>query len=401
MVHRVQGRGIQLHLRGGTFPIALLSCTLWLGATLWPAHGASAPPPSVTIATVQRSNVAPSHSFIGRVIAIQSAQIVPRVTAFIDAVPVKQGSDVKSGDVIYQLQKSQYEAAVQAAQAQLASAQAGLKNDQVAYERASRLNNQGFEAQSNLDSALATRDQARAAVLSAQANLAQAALNLSYCTIRSPIDGRIGAVTLTKGNLVTPTTPALAAVNQLDPIRVVFSVADSDLVRVEQKTGHTQGEITNGLVVNLRLPDGSEYNQVGKIAFLGNQVDQQTGTVAIYADFANPQHLLLPGGFVTVEVRQAKPEMRVLVPVVAVQIDQKGSYVLIVGAGNKVAQQPITTAQQMAQNFVVTKGLGAGDRVIVAGVQKVQPGEVVNPIPAPVTVQQNGSQATAQAGQGD
>jgi len=350
------------------------------------------PPPAVTVAPVQVENVAPANSFIGRVTAIQSVQIVPRVTAFIEDVPVKQGSDVKAGDVIYELQKSQYQAAVQAAQAQLTSAQAAVKNAQLAFDRASRLTRQGFEAQANLDQATATRDQAQASVLSAQANLAQAALNLSYCTIRSPIDGRIGAITLTKGNLVTPNTPALATINQLDPIRVVFSVSDSTVVSVERKTGATQSEIAAGLVVHLRLPDGSQYKETGKIAFLSNQVDVQTGTVSVYADFPNPQRLLLPGAFVNVDVRQAQPDERPLVPVAAVQTDKNGTYVLTVGTDNKVAQQPITIGSQIAQNYIVTKGLTGDERVIVEGVQKVRPGEVVNPTAAPPTARQDASQ---------
>ena len=350
--------------------------------------------------TIEPHNVAPTHSFIGRVIAIQSVRIVPRVTAFIEAVPVKQGSDVKAGQVIYELQKSQYQAALQSAQAQLASAQAALANDQVAYERATRLTHQGFEAQSNLDTATATRDEARASVESAQANLAQAALNLSYCTIRSPIDGRIGAVTMTKGNLVTPSTPAMATINQLDPIRVVFSVAAGNVMRAQQKTGKAPTQISKGLVVNLQLPDGATYNHTGRIAFLGNQVDQQTGTVPVYADFANPQDLLLPGAYVTVLVSHAKPLERLLVPVAAVQTDQKGSYVLTVGTGNKVAQQPIVTGQQIAQNFIVTKGLAAGERVIVTGIQKVRPGEAVNPTPAAPPPPQTTARAAGHAGKG-
>jgi membrane fusion protein, multidrug efflux system len=350
------------------------------------------------VATVRLHNVAPSHSFIGRVVAIQSVQIVPRVTAFIDAVPVKQGSNVKAGEIIYELQKSQYQAALLSAQAQLASAQAALKNDQVAYERAARLNQHGFAAESTLDTAIATRDQAQASVLSARAAIEQATLNLSYCSIRSPIDGRIGAVVLTKGNLVTPSTPALATINQLNPIRVVFSVADNKMIRAQQRTGHSQAEITKGVVVSLQLPDGSTFDHTGTIAFVGNQVDQRTGTVPIYADFANPQNLLLPGAFVSVSARRAKPEKRLLVPVAAVQTDQKGNYVLLVGAGNKVVQQPITTGEQIAQNFIVIKGLNAGERVIVVGVQKVRPGEVVNPTETPAPAAS--SQATEQVSQG-
>ncbi len=341
------------------------------------------PPPAVTVAPVVLKDVAPVYSFIGRVVAIQSVQIVARVTAFIDDIPVKQGSDVKAGQVLYQLQKAQYEAAVQSAGAQLDSAKAALRQAQLAYDRAARLNRQGFEAQANLDQALATRDQAQAGVLNAEANLVQAKLNLGYCTITSPIDGRIGAITLTKGNLVTPSTPALATVNELDPIRVVFSVSDRVIVDTQRKTSATPDQIAAALAVHLKLPDGSEYKQAGRIAFLNNQVDPATGTVSVYADFPNPDRLLLPGAYVTVEVRRAKPQERPLVPVESVQTDRNGSFVLVVGPDNKVRQQPVALGRQVAQDFIVEKGLSGGERVIVAGVQKVRPGETVHPTEAP------------------
>ena len=357
------------------------------------AKPASAPP-VVTVATVQPHNVAPSHHFIGHVTAIQTVPIVSRVTAFVEEVPVKEGSDVKPGQILLVLQKTQYQAALMSAEAQLASAQAALKNDQVAYERAERLNNQGFEAQSNLDSAIATRDQARASVESAQAAITQAALNLSYCTIRSPITGRIGVVTPNRGDLVTPGTAALATINQLDPIRVVFSVATTDLKQALHQSGWTSTQATRELAVNLQLPDGSDYDETGKIAFFGNQVDLQTGTVPVYADFANPQDRLLPGEYVSVSVHSAKPVERLLVPVAAVQTDQKGTYVLTVGADSKVAQQPITIGQQVAQNFIVIKGLSEGMRVIVVGVQKVHAGEPVQTVEAPYS-----REAVAQSGE--
>jgi membrane fusion protein (multidrug efflux system) len=369
---------------------ALLAILL-IGA-LWrinPADAADKPAgplPAVLVVPVKVENVAPVYSFIGHVQAIQSVQIVPRVTAFIEKEPVAQGSDVKAGDVLFELQKAQYQAAVQSAQAQLDSANAALHEAQLAYNRALQLNLHGFEAQSNLDQATATRDQDQANVLAAQANLAQAQLNLSYCTITSPIDGRIGVITLTKGNLVTPSTPPLATVNQMDPIRVVFSVSDRELVSVKQRTGSSIEKIAGGLALQLILPDGSPYKQPGHISFLNNEVDPQTGTVSVYADFPNPDRLLVPGGYVTINVRRAKPEERPLVPVASVQSDQQGSYVLLVGPDDKVAQRPVELGRQIAQNYIVTKGLAGGERVIVEGVQKVRPGEVVNPQPAPSAI---------------
>jgi membrane fusion protein (multidrug efflux system) len=363
--------------------IGLLLGLVLASGSIRSAAAQGAPPPAVTVVRIPVKDVAPVHSFIGRVEAIQSVQIQPRVTAFIDSVPVQQGSDVHAGQVLFQLQRAQYEATLKSAQAQLSSAQAALRQSQVAYTRAARLNRQGFESQANLDQATATRDQDQAKIDSAEAAIAQAQLDLSYCTITSPIDGRIGAVTLTKGNLVTPSTGTLVTVNQLDPIRVVFSVADRVLVEVEQKTGATLREIAEATLVRLTMPGGTQYNHSGKIAFLSNEVDPKTGTVSVYADFPNPDRLLLPGAFVNVDVRRATPEKHPLVPVAAVQTDKSGNYVLVVGADGKVKQQPVKTGRQIGQDLIVDSGLSGGEQVIVAGVQKVQAGQTVTATEAP------------------
>jgi len=340
------------------------------------AFGAA--PPIVTVTPVTQQNVAPSFTNIGHVIAIQSVKVVPRVTAFIDEVNVKQGSDVKAGQVLFTLQKDQYEAALQTAQAGLASAQAAVINANLAYERAARLNATGFEAESNLDSALATRNEDQANVLSAQANVANAQLNLSYCTIAAPIDGRVGAVTLTKGNLVTTTTGTLITINQLDPIRVEFSVsADSPILAAAQGAQRTSFALT------LDLPDGKPYQPKGHIAFLDNQVNSSTGTVNVYADFPNPQAQLLPGAYVNVVTAPAKPQEAMIVPVVAVQTDQNSSFVLVVGPDDKVVQSTVTLGQQLGQSYIVKSGVKVGDRVIVDGIQKVKVGQVVSVQVAP------------------
>jgi membrane fusion protein (multidrug efflux system) len=159
-----------------TFAVCLPALAGILTAPSGALAQAAAPPPAVTVAPVAVKNVAPVYTFIGRVVAIHSVQVVPRVTAFIEEVPVRQGSEVEAGQVLFQLQKAQYQAALQSAQAQLMSAQAGLQQPQLAYQRVARLNQRGFEAQANLDQAIATRDKDQAAVLSAQANLAQAQL---------------------------------------------------------------------------------------------------------------------------------------------------------------------------------------------------------------------------------
>jgi membrane fusion protein (multidrug efflux system) len=344
---------------------------------------AAAPLPSVVVTQVSDENIAPSFSNIGHVIAIQSVKIMPRITAFINQVNFTQGSTVKAGQVLFTLQPEQYQAALETAKADVASAQAALANAELIYGRAVNLKQTGFEAQSALDTALATRNEDQANLLSTQAMLANAALNLSYCTITAPINGRIGAVVLTKGNLVTTTTGTLATINQLNPIRVEFSVsADSPILAAAQNDpSESQFAIT------LDLPNGKPYPIKGKIAFLDNQVDTNTGTVNVYADFANPNAALLPGAYVNVDTAPVKPQEVLLVPVSAVQTDQDNSYVLTVGADNKVAKATVTLGDQIGQNFVVKSGVKLGDRVIVDGVQKVVVGDAVSVTTAPMSVQ--------------
>ncbi|MGH6674681.1 MAG: efflux RND transporter periplasmic adaptor subunit, partial [Xanthobacteraceae bacterium] len=315
-----------------------------------------------------------------------------RVTAFIEDVPVRQGSEVQAGQVLFQLQKEQYQAALQSAQAQLGHDQALLaeaRGDLARYDQLAKQNS--IALQQAADQAFLVQ-QDEATVKLDQANVDNAKLNLSYTTITSPIAGRIGAVTLTKGNLVTPSTAALATINQLDPIRVVFAV--SYLMNAAEKAGLSPAKAA-ARTIQLKLPDGSSYKSAGKIAFFDNQVSAQTGTVSIYADFPNPDHLLLPGTFVTVEVHRAKPLERPLVPVEAVQTNQSGNFVLAVDSDGKVEERPVTLGPQIAQNFIVEKGLAGGERVIIAGVQKVKPGETVHPVPSPPAA------ATASAGRGE
>jgi membrane fusion protein (multidrug efflux system) len=340
----------------------------------------AAPAPSVVVTPVTEQNIAPSFGNIGHVMAIQSVKIVARVNAFINDVNFKQGSVVKTGQVLFTLQPEQFQAALQTAQATLAAAQAALQNAELVYERAQHLNTTGFEAQSDLDAALASRNEDQANVLSAQASLANAALNLSYCTIIAPIDGRIGVVALTKGNLVTTTTGTLATINQLDPIRVVFSVsADSPILAAERESVGSQ------FAISLDLPGGQPYPFKGKIVFLDNQVNSSTGTVNVYADFPNPNGDLLPGAYVNVDTAPAQAREALLVPVTAVQTDQNSQYVLIVGPDHKVVQKAVTLGEQIAQNFVVESGVSLGEQVIVDGIQKVKVGQTVASTTAPAS----------------
>lgn len=338
---------------------------------------AAAPPPAVTVTPVTEQNIAPSFSNIGHVIAINSVKVTPRVTAYIDKIDVKQGSDVKTGQVLFTLQTAQYEAALETAEASLASAKAALENAQLQYQRASSLRSTGFEAQSTLDTISATRNEDQANVLSAEAGVANAQLNLGYCTIVSPLDGRIGFIPPSVGDLVTPTTGTIATINQLDPIRVEFAVPSSSPILAAAIRAQN-GPLTEKFSISIDLPDGQPYPLTGHISFLANEVDTSTGTVNVYADFPNPNGALLPGAYVNVNTAPAQKREALLVPVTAVQTSQDGQYVLVVGPDHNVTQQTVTVGDQIAQDYVVRSGLKAGELVIVDGIQKVTVGHAVS-----------------------
>jgi membrane fusion protein (multidrug efflux system) len=384
-------------LDSNRYRVAGFATLMLAGLAIRGTAQAANPLPSVVATPVVESDVSTSLGYIGHVVAIQSVKLVPRVTAFIDQVTVKQGSDVKAGQVLFRLQTAQYQAALQSAEANLASAQAALANAIVTYERAKSLNSNGFSPTSTLDQDIATRQEDQANILSATAAIAVAQLNLGYCTITAPIAGRIGNIPLTQGNLVTPSTSALATINQLDPIRVVFAVStDSPLLYA---THYASGKQDQGadpnFKVNLDLPNGKPYPETGRIAFFDNQVDTSTGTVNVYADFPNPRTLLLPGAYVSVLAEPAKPKMALLVPVAAVQTDQSSSFVLVVGADKKVTQQTVTLGDQIDQNYIVKSGLTAGQDVIVDGIQKVKVGSMVSVTYAPASQPNGGATSTA------
>jgi RND family efflux transporter MFP subunit len=291
-------------------------------------------------------------------------------------------------------------AALNGAQASLASAQATRAGNQanqrqaeLTLKRQLTLVRSDTVAQAAVDQATASRDlaaaqvqQADAQIQAAQAQIEQARLNLSYTEIRTPIAGRIGKAQLTSGNLVTANSGTLATVVQADPIRVVFSISDLGyLTVIDELKPNDQGVPSNPTryTPRLRLSDGSEYTSVGKIAFMDNTVDPSTGTIAVYADFPNPNLQLLPGQYVDVAVETGEAKSLPVVPAAAVQLDQDGAYVFVLGEGNRAVIRRIKTGARVGIDWAVSSGLASGDVVIVAGIQKIRPGIVVSPEPAP------------------
>jgi membrane fusion protein (multidrug efflux system) len=337
-------------------------------------------PPVVTVLAVTEAEVNPPTEHVGRIEAIQAVDLRARVPGYLEAVKFQEGSDVRAGDLLFGIEQAPYLASVNAARAKVASAEAALTNTSQYLRRLQAVRSGGVSA-SDLEAAVSDELKAKALLQEAKASLEQAELDLGYTIIKAPISGRIGRTAFTKGNLVGPDSGALARIVQIDPIRVVYSVSENDYAAV--KTSHqdmTPEQLRQELVPRLKLSNGELYPAAGKLAFADNEVDAGTGTIAVWAEFKNPHAILLPGQYVTVLLSLSNPRRLPVVPQSAVQEDREGRYVFVVDGDNKVQQRRITTGAVSGVNWAVEAGLMAGETVIVQGVQKVRPGQVVETV---------------------
>ena len=378
--------------------MALLALLAAPGTALSQAAG-EAKPPIVDTAVVALAPVTRNNEFVGSVVAAQQVALTPRVEGFLDKVNFTEGSFVKADSVAYEIEKDTYQAAVDGAKATLQSAQAAevgakanLRQADITLQRQKELVRTNAVAQSAVDQAQATRDSAQATVDQAtaqialsQAQLDTALLNLSFTDIKSPISGRIGKTAVTEGNLVSPSTGVLATVVQVDPIRVVFSISDREYLAVIKAVKGDNTAIAadeSQYRPSLVLPDGTVYDQPGKIAFIDNSVDPATGTIAVYAEFPNPKLQLVPGQYVSVTVLSGQPVELPVVPAAAILQDLSGPYVFVLSEDNRAEIRRVTLGQRVETNWAIESGLTAGEVIIVSGIQRVQAGIVVNPNPA-------------------
>jgi membrane fusion protein (multidrug efflux system) len=337
---------------------------------------AGPPPPAVGVQLAAIKGVVRSYEFIGRIQAIGIVALRARVEGFLDKVLFREGQDVKAGDLLYQIEKAPYQALVQQAEANVAAAQAQAVNAQLQYNRSLQLVKSQFTPQATLDRDRAALDTARAQILQTQAALAQAQINLGYTDVRAPIDGRIGRTAYTQGNLVNAASGVLATIVSQDPIYVLFPVSEQQLEDIRQSRNEQGGQPIKIEIV-VRMANGQEYPHPGIWNYTDVQVSQQTDTLLMRATLPNPERQLTDGAFVTVVVRERKQQPRLVVPQAALQVDQAGSYVLIVDSADKVELRRITLGATEATDIVVASGLKEGERVIVDGVQKVRPDQTV------------------------
>lgn len=339
------------------------------------------PPPAVGVVTAAKRPVAEGVTFVGRVQAINKVDLVARVEGFLQQRAYTEGQEVKAGDLLFVLEKDTYQASVDQAQANLASAQATADNAKLQTDRARELIKNQNVAQSTLDDRIAAEKSAVAAVQQNQAALEQAQINLGYTQIAAPFDGRVGISAFSVGALVGPSTGTLATIVSQDPIYVVFPVSDRFIQDVQQASGSGRVE-PQDVVVHLTLANGSSYPQTGKIDFTDVKVDQNTDTLLVRAEFPNPTRVLTDGQYARVTAERKDPVEALVIPQRAILTDQTGNYVLVVGQDKKAAAKHITTGANQGADVVVQQGLNDGDVVIVDGVQKVRPGQEVNPAPA-------------------
>ena len=366
--------------RLGPFLLGVAVLSLAAAAPAAPPGPGQGRPPVVTVLAVTEAEVNPPTEHVGRVEAIQTVDLRARVQGYLEAVKFNEGSDVRAGDLLFTIEQAPYLASVNAARAKVASAQAALTNASQYLRRLQAVRSGGVSA-TDLEAAISNELMAQALLQEAKASLEQAELDLGYTIIKAPIGGRIGRTAFTRGNLVGPDSGALARIVQIDPIRVVYSVSENDYADV--KTSHqdmTPEQLRQELVPRLKLSNGELYPTAGRLAFADNEVDAGTGTIAVWAEFENPQAILLPGQYVTVLLSLSSPRRLPVVPQSAVQEDREGRYVFVVDGDNKVQQRRITTGAVVGVNWAVEAGLMAGETVIVQGVQKVRPGQVVETV---------------------
>ena len=341
------------------------------------AQGAAPPPPAVSVTPVVTRQVTETSDFVGRVTAIYKVDVVARVAGFIEERHFNEGQQVKSGDLLFKIEQDTYKAAVDQQTANLAKARATEINAALQLERGKELVRNQSIPQSTVDQRAADEATAKADVLQAQALLEQAQINLNYTEIRAPIDGRIGLATSTVGNLVGPSSGTLATIVSQDPIYVTFQASERDVLDYKKRVAESADKYPH-VTVHIKLPNGTIYAHPGLTDFLDVQVDPNTDTVLVRAHVPNPEGLLIPGGVVGVVVDRGAPKSALVVPQSAVQLDQAGRYVLVVDDTKKIEVRRVTTGVEEGRDVVVTNGLKDGELVLVEGIQKVHPGQVVN-----------------------
>jgi membrane fusion protein (multidrug efflux system) len=347
-------------------------------------RGGQRGPAQVGFVVVQQGSVPLQESLPGRVAAFQVSEVRPQVTGVIQKRLFKEGSVVRQGQTLYQIDPSIYSAQAAQASANLQSARASAVAARTRASRYKPLADMEAISKQDYTDALAQARQADAAVAQNNATLRVAQVNMRFTRVPAPITGRIGLSSFTEGALVTANqADALATITRLDPIYVDIQQSAAELLKLRQALAQGGGAVPASAQVRLKLPDGSDYGFTGTVEFSEVLVDQPTGTVTIRARFPNGQGILLPGMYVTAQFAQAVQTDAILVPQAAITRDPQGNATLfVVGPGNRAVQRTVQTSRTTGTDWIVTGGLAPGEKVITQGTANLKDGAEIRPVPA-------------------
>lgn len=364
--------------------LAMTACGDKQGAAA-PNAAAQAQPPEVGVVTVKLGSVPLMADLPGRLEAFRTAQVRARAAGILQKRVFTEGSDVKAGQALFQIDNTPYQAGLQSAQASLAQAEANLVQASATARRYKPLVEANAISKQDYDAAIASEKAALAQVAAAKAGVTNASLNLGYASVTAPISGRIGRALVTEGALVGQgEATQLATIQQINPLYVNLTQSSSEILRMREAlaSGKLSRDGSNAAKVRIYSDDGKEYAHAGRMLFTDLTVDQSTGQVSVRAELPNPDGMLLPGMYVRVRLEQALVDNALLLPQQAVTRNEKGNFVMIVAADGSVAPRPVEINGSQGSQWIVTNGLKDGEQVLVDGIIKVGMGaKKVTPVP--------------------
>jgi membrane fusion protein (multidrug efflux system) len=367
-------------------------CAALMFSLVTPISAQQGTPSAVPVGTVvaERKPTSKAFDYVGRAEAVNRVQIVARVKGFLEEILFKEGDIIQEGAPLYRLERGLFEAAVEQAQGALERSKAAKALSAIQLDRAEQLVKSQTGTLVARDQAKAADGEANGAMLTDQASLDTAKINLGYTEINSPITGKVGRTNITKGNVVGPDSGQLTLVVSQDPMYITFPVSQRDLLQ-PQVSGRT-GELKKVVKVRIRFSDGSTYDQVGTVDFVDVTVDKSTDTVLARAVMPNPKGVLIDGQLVRVLVEIGLPEEQVAIPQGALIADQEGIYVFVVENGKAAIKRvkPARGSGGGSGDVFIESGLSGGEQVIVEGIQGVRPGLAVRASPLPASLKGNG-----------
>lgn len=356
-----------------TAALAILAAVLC--GTAAAGEGPGRPPAFVAVGLVTEADGIEIKRYTGHVTTSSSVNLVARVSGELLRLGFNEGGLVEKGQLLYELDDTTYEADVRNLEARIAQAEAKLVYAEISHGRASELFGKSAGTKDSMDSAESEYKAARAALLSAQAELITAKDNLRNTRIIAPISGKIGVTNYTEGNYLTPNSGVIANIVQMDPLRISFSMSNRDYLAMFG----TEQNLKDKALLRLRLADDSEYDMEGKVEFINNQANQKTDAIQVFASFENPDGKLIPGSTITVLLSRANGGRVPAVVPSAVMHDSKTAYVYVVDDQNKIDRRDVTLGYGTAHLQSVKSGLRPGEMVVVDGMHKTMPGAVIEP----------------------